>query len=750
MKRTMKLGLVSFLTGLALLLPLIPSRARAQNGDVSSEHAAALSTLAEYMFGRVDLAHTLLMNHGYTPAMDQVTWRQFPSVRKLETAYIAAEKADPGRGGERLLALLSADLARHYESVRSEPTLQPYLRKSVPVLPLHFANPDHSLPRPNLAKSVEAAIDTISLYCGHGPAGAPQFILRTYFNIQEDTAYRLLRESNSNAEALKRAMTYVPEQERDPLLRKLTSTIAKKYEAARYEPALLPFMGGDSGKSSSSASDMPPSEPRPPIPPTGSGSPRTNEEPRPLISPGGTSLAFGTNEDPRPKVPTRGAGVPTAAERYPTFVTENYSTAESMGFSVMSEVVEGFGGIVFGNDVSADPHLPKIGSISFQKSDTGQTGSLVYHFADHDPLTFDNVRVEDAYAAYHIVYQTLSGVPPFQPGKGIGLMSLEENTPSIVCDGNVRTVKQSTRFNVVLHPALANLDLGWAAIMVDSLPIEPELITRSFIKRGLGDESALAIKNLFLSMETRSFVHNWKVVDVPLKVAMDHGSLVVSNSVDDSSIPVGIRRTAFIEMRPMFNKGFNPQFARDFYQDVPILTQGSRDYERLNTFAAVLAIVRLAKIEGVPFTTAPPVPGKIPTPDAIQLTENGIAPIASFNAVSALKGEESKVQACMETVLRSSAELGKAVEALQSLEKAFDVEALKIYYLRDDLNKEQKESLIRTTAKEYQPKIDATEHQILAFPAGPYVMKLFSYRDTIDELAQRETLAASRVSAQRH
>jgi hypothetical protein len=428
-------------------------------------------------------------------------------------------------------------------------------------------------------------------------------------------------------------------------------------------------------------------------------------------------------------------------------VSENYSTAESMSFGVMAEVVEGFGGIVFGNTVSADSSLPKIVAISFEEPNTGDRGSLVYHFENHDPVRYRNVRIEDAYAAYHVVYQTFNGVPPFQPDRGIGLVSLDENTPSIACDGKARTANESTRFNIVLHPALANLDLGWAAVMVDTLPIEPELISERLTRSGLEDEQVLAIENLFLSMQTRSFVHNWKVVDVPLSIGIDQGSLVVSNSAVDSSIPVGLRRTAFIEMRPMLRKGFNSQFARDFYQDVPMLTKGSHDYERLNTFAAVLAIVRLAKIEQATFTTAPMAPAKVPTPDAIQLTDKGIGPIASFNPVSALRAEASKVQTCMQVALRSSPELQQKVDELETLEDALDLEALKIYQ-RNDLTDEQKESAILVSAQKYEPQLDAKEHEIRGFPGGAYVMKLFSYRDTIEELTERENQAAAERTSQ--
>ena len=678
-----------------------------QNVAVSQEDAQALSTLSEYMLGRVDLARTLLQKHGYQPAVSDQTWRQFPSVRKLETAYSAAEAAAPNRGGEKLLALLASDLAQQYEAVRHESSLAPYLHKADEITsPVIFGRVPTQIAIPHLPLSVVAAIDTISQYCSRGPAGTPQSILRNNFGLSEETAYQVLRESSSNAEAFKRAMTFVPEQERIPKLKSLVSQLTPKFEAIAYEPTLQPFL---------------PSAPASPesfqlSPPTG-----------------------------RPSVPPREAGMPSAAEAYPTFVQENYTTEESMSFSVMSEVVEGFGGVVFGNRVSADVGLPKIDSISFDVTPGQNVGLITYHFADSSTVSLPTVSLEDAYAAYHMVYAGLGGVGPQNPGKGTGLVSLYGTVPTFTCDKKtLKVVDDGTNFDIVLHPALANTELGWAAVMVDSLPIEPKLIDAMGRQSGLADDEIVAVQNLFFSMHTSSFVDNWKVVDVPLTVASESNVLVVSRSGTDPSIARGLRRTAFIEMRPMLEKGFDSEFSRNFYQYVPILTKASVDYARLNRFAAVLAVVRLAKIEGANFLSPPSLPKRVSTPDAIQITDSAITPIPPFVRGNALEAVLTKSQQCIQDIAASSPTLLQSLSEIESLETQHDKAVMDAYRASPESDEERTAS---RRAQQLDVQLDLKMHQFDRSPEGEYVLELFAIMDHVKERLAIEQEAVSESSS---
>src|SRR5262245_52397177 len=86
----------------------------AQSPDASQQ---ALNALASYT---VDTGHDQaalwLDRLGYQPAVPAHEWAQYPAQRKFAVAYLAAQHADPQRGGDRFLAALSQDLARRYDS----------------------------------------------------------------------------------------------------------------------------------------------------------------------------------------------------------------------------------------------------------------------------------------------------------------------------------------------------------------------------------------------------------------------------------------------------------------------------------------------------------------------------------------------------------------------------------------------------------------------------------------------------------
>jgi len=439
-----------------------------------------------------------------------------------------------------------------------------------------------------LSPQAVTALDTLGQYCSRGPVGTPQAILMENFGLSKVQSYQLLRESNATAEAFKRAMTYVPEQERIPTISRLTSRVSQKYEAASYEPSLGQFLG-------------------PPSVPSG-----------PDVEGLGTKA--------RSKIPPLPAGSVSSAERYIPFRAENYTSEASMVFSSMAVEVEGFGGIVFGNQVNAAPSLPHITAMSFKPGPVGRPGTIQVYLANNMSYEFKNVPLEDAYAAYHMTFAAAGGVSPAKANEGIGLVGLTDNHPSIRCSATTLRVEESSVFDVVMHPALAGTDLGWAAVMVDALPIQPSILLKQADSAGLGTESHQALDALFDSMHTKTFLHNWKVVDVPMTVTLEGNEIVVLRSPDhDGSLPEGLRRTAFIEMRPMLKQGeFDQDFATAFYQLVPVLTKGSYDYRRLNRFAAVLAIFRLAKSHDATFEVIPPLPPKVATPDGIRIDDDRI------------------------------------------------------------------------------------------------------------------------------
>ena len=59
-----------------------------------------------------------------------------------------------------------------------------------------------------------------------------------------------------------------------------------------------------------------------------------------------------------------------------------------------------------------------------------------------------------------------------------------------------------TSFNVVLHPALGGVDLGWAVVNVDALPIDSAILMASLEASPLGEAQRHALNVLFDYMAT--------------------------------------------------------------------------------------------------------------------------------------------------------------------------------------------------------------------------------------------------------
>ena len=263
-----------------------------------------------------------------------------------------------------------------------------------------------------------AAINTLSQYCSSGPVGTPQTILTEDFKLSDAQTYDLLRASNSMADVYKRAFTYVPEQERKPVLSRMTQRVTEEYSAARYEPALVAFLA-------SVPPDVGPEGGARPQPPTGPAAPT---EPGPPDTYAGPS--------PRPKVPPRPSGVPSSTATYESYWRSNYAPrAASIGapglggalgasFAAMAVTILGFGGVVFGAPVQAAPDMPRMADVSFELGPTADVGTLRVVFADGTAGQLPAVPAEYVNTAYRIVYAPPVGAPKIKLGDGIGLVGL--------------------------------------------------------------------------------------------------------------------------------------------------------------------------------------------------------------------------------------------------------------------------------------------------------------------------------------
>ena len=608
------------------------------HSSINKNDAKALAAVSDILVSNDHFVGSWLADHGYQPA-DIQTWNNFPVVRKLEGAYLAAEKAAPKRGGQTMLALLSSDLAKQYESVRFDSTLKPYIGavsgsvvfdSTTLMPPLQWHAP----------RKIAMAFSAISAYAEGGAFGGPHVVLQSYFGVPEATAYDILRTSNTTAEAIQRGLAWVPESERKPRLELLVADIDHAYgHGARQNRDLDIFRASSPGSSGptdpNSHSPTQPDRPR-----SGPGGPAINIGPSTPVAPPYTQAK--PEHATEPTYP--GNLLPITSEessaRYSNFVRENYSVSPGMSaapvFTEMVEVVEGFGGVVFGNSVATEhlpgrpeslrwvaaPHLPEdadpSGRLFFRFKVTSTDGS-----ASWVDRSFGPVLLEDAYAAHQIVFGRYPGVPSFNSKSGIGLVGIYDRARYFdIADGKM--INEGDRWRIVMHPALTNLQLGWSALMVDALPIRKNLL--NVTRQHLDPAQEKSVEE-WLSHTPG----NWKFTEAPLVITTQGPSLVVKRREPISNDEY-LKKIAFLSVKPFDGdtEDSEKQFSEGFPRALPALIQSSDAFERLNRFAAVLAVFRWAATAGVRFEGVIDRPKSVPTPKSIVITNVGYIVVPDY------------------------------------------------------------------------------------------------------------------------
>lgn len=578
----------------------------------------ALDALASYTVDTgQDLTAAWLDRLGYQPAVPAPEWAQYPAHRKLAMAYLAAQHADPARGGDRFLAALSQDLARRYDSVRGTPNLEPYL-SSPPPGRVTFTNPPAVPATIDLPPRVSQAIGTLAEYSASGPLGTPRTILTTHFGVAAGDVDRLLIDSRSNHEAFRRAATRLDAAGQQRAISSWASAAASRYDAVWHEPSLSSYL-----------------PPRDGIPSPAAAPPR----PRPAV-PSGTTAAGGAP-----------AG---AAPRFDRVMR----SAPGSSFARVSRSIRGPGGVLFGNDVSSSADLVPV-SLAYEPGAAATSGAIAVTLSDGSIVRHAPVSALTAFVAHRFLLE-----PTLQPGAAIGLAGIESRAPYLACDSTTYRVTTGTRFNVALSPALIGTDLGWSAVMVDALPVRTEQLFS--IGRQNGPETEVALRNLFRIPLPPGFTSlgTWKIVDVPITLSRDGGRLIAERTPEPGAAwPVGLRRSAFLEMRRFVRdpnapavppdeiraEEYDRTFAARFYGLMPILTQASTDYAQVNELARVLAVVRWAAFKRARFIP-PPAPRAVTTPDAILLTDTTTIAVREYDQDEAYDRTENRLFQCMDDV----------------------------------------------------------------------------------------------------
>ena len=573
------------------------------SADNLAPHQHALDALAGYTAGTaVDHADVALKRIGYSPFVPPAEWMRYPAERKLCVAYLAAVAADPVQGGEKYLALLSHNLARLWDPVAQEPALAPYLAKTAPPS-VAFRRPAAAqLPLP---RQVDAALTTLADFYSGGAGSARQVLVR-HFKMADHEAVTLLRTSASNQDAFRRAAASVDPASRTAALRTWTAEASSRYDAVAHEPALQPFL--------------------PPAP----GAPPPSA--RPVV----------------PRAPTG----PGAVSRYRSVMRE----LPVRSFRVVSRVRIGPGGVVFGNTVTAAV-TARPATMRFVPGPAG-VGSFEVVLHDGTRLVHRDVPAELALVAHRIA---TGADEPLAADNAIGLVGILDNTPEVSCSPATLSLSSAQRFHTAINPALVDREIGWAALMVDSLPIRERQLL-DLVRTTQGGASAAALRALLTSAVPAGFTNEgtWKVVDVPIVLTAENGALIAARSGGPASLSDGVRRSAFLEMRRILlpakagadeiaDAAYDKPFAATFYAMVPLLTRASADYRYLNQFARVLAVARWAVLDGARFD-APPQTTPVPTPDALLVSDRTIRPIAAFDRLAVVEKNIERLKMCQAQV----------------------------------------------------------------------------------------------------
>ena len=650
-----------------LLLSLLISVGLAQilHRSITDAEQKATIALAKFIgptYG--GLLDQNLIGMGFTPPSTAAAWGDFPVVRRIETAYLAAEAFQKGGGADMLRGLTNA-FAQKYESVNSEPALASFMSPpgtekrnvgfgSIPADTIAW--------KPDLA--TERAITALSDYCEGGGVGGASGVLRDYLYLQSHQVYDILRSSGTTAEAIARGLSFVPENERKPRLVFLVAHIDQRYgKSARDERDLDPYRktvtitanqepsmkepqpGKSQNRRRGSDYEAGP-EKQPPNPEAGGGG----------VGGSGVSPESGIRPSPQSEGASPGARSRAGID-YERFVRSNY-TGEGGGrvrssgagglrggsggggirlsgggggvsFGSMVGIIEGFGGVVFGNTVTSAPGLvPReiiwVGPSKDEfAADPASEGRLIFRFATGPDKTYGPVNPEDAFAAYHMVYEEIDGIKPSEYGQGTGLVGVEQDLFQYgLTLSKVGKPESDDRFRVVIHPAIARLGLGDSAILSDVLPIgsSDNWGLQGRLKKGLNPGSAAKFEDAFED------IINWKLTDARLAIGSSGSRLTVTRAAD-SAHPRSeeYRGSVFLSMNGFRRAGLVDQkFSTAFDGLLPDILAVSPEYSRMNQFAAVLGVFRWAQKSGAKFRNAPPDVGGAESPAWVVVDGSGV------------------------------------------------------------------------------------------------------------------------------
>jgi hypothetical protein len=575
----------------------------------------------------------------------------WPALRKIETAYLAAVAAGGTSEGDKFLRTVSRVIAEdHSNAISYEEALAPYFSDGGAANPVNrggirFAAIPAAPQQPSDA-ATRRAILSIERYVERVPGGM-QSAMRACCGHQADQIYDILRTSSSRFDALTRAIEQgnIPPELKDRLLR-LIKTVSESTHAVTYEPELASYLqelalkndeppfaasakarpslstewtkddnnkvttilrgaATKAGLNDKAASDLiallATNKNDYSVPAGGAGGPPLSNGGRQSGRQGGPNSPAPNGRTPNsPGMPALSnqniedynfiqksviePGIRSGGGESPLLLPGSSIETPRFKFETLRLSVGGFGGVVFGAPLDITRIAPPIAVIWVPDPQAANGVSAWGHFdvvlADKTVAMTRRFKSEDAFAAWEMV-NGRDGVFPtldLAHEEGVGLASVGGE------DGVM-----------IVHPALYGLDIGDAAAMADSIGFEMGV---DAFRRHIGVVTVaplIAEKAVAWRVAEKGY---YKITDAPLRLVLRNG-LVRSERTEDDRYSDSLRQTAFLAFQAFDHDKPLPESGTPFYEVLPVLMAAFPAFERLNSFAEIVAIMRWSKLSKV-------------------------------------------------------------------------------------------------------------------------------------------------------
>lgn len=303
----------------------------------------------------------------------------------------------------------------------------------------------------------------------------------------------------------------------------------------------------------------------------------------------------------------------------------------------------GFGGVVFGNEVRGDAHLPKLKSLRWVPYGDGASrwsrdieawGHIEFAFEDGSSGWSSLMPADHARVAYDLLW----GNPEYSPDKGYGMVGfLSGLLRAVPWHGHVLEREKGARF--VVNPIVSSSHIVRAAEMLDLMGYAPEnwgtVLAPDVVAQAYAAGASDAEANQILEWRNLS-KGDYKFVDVPMTITRSpDGVIKVSRQqVTETPLDSKLLASSFITMQNFDAIGKPLDEDIDiFYRKVPLFISVSDVFDRVNEFAAQFAMLRWAKESSANWEGMRPQNSNLAFPAAVLFGWKGIQFVESETAL---------------------------------------------------------------------------------------------------------------------